>query len=251
MSFWDQALSKIYGSPASVSIIEGKWKSGKTDFALFLSVDELRDRLRVIREVATNIKTFNNETIYIDNFLDLETWMFKDKKPKIFIYDEAIKSTPSRRAMSEINTRWLKIVPELSKGKCHLIVITQEEEFTEKLFLHPTFVRATWRKLDRKTVDLIAPKIFKGIHRFHELPKTTVTFDPYLGAVWHLEPENQELTITDNDIKIALEYARGEKSHEIMQKYGLRYRSDLTHALKRAIKKLYNVALRVEGEKSS
>lgn len=245
MSFWDTCLKKhYYETPASLSLVEGKWKTGKTDFALFLSVDELKNRLGFIEEVASNVKTFNNETVYIDNFIDLEMWMFKNRKRKIFIYDEAIKATPSRRAMSEINTKWLQFVPELSKGKCHLIVVTQEPDYTEKLFLHPTFVRAHWIKRDLKTVDLIS-QYYKGVNRFHDLPKTSVNFDPYLIAVWKLEAE-VETKIVDEDIKIALDYAQGMRSHAIMQKYGLRYRNDLTLAVRRAISKLHQMYMRRE-----
>ncbi|MEM3389412.1 MAG: hypothetical protein QXQ64_02395 [Candidatus Bathyarchaeia archaeon] len=238
MTFWDECLFKHYReSPSSVSVIQGKWKTGKTDFALFLCVDELRDRLGVIKEVATNIKT-NGETVYINNFDDLEVWLFKNKDRKAFIFDEAIKSSPSRAAMSKINVRWLQYIPELSKARCHMFVITQEAQFTEKLFLHPTFVRAHWIKRDLKTVDLISP-FYKHICRFNELPKTKVEFDPYSIAVWQLEAADQ--AVVDNDIKIALEYARGERSHNIMRKYGLRYRSDLMIAIRRAIEKMYSV----------
>jgi hypothetical protein len=244
LPFWDECLLRHYkDTPASVSVIQGKWKTGKTDFALFLCVDELQDRLGIVKEVATNIKT-NGEAIFVNNFDDLEAWLFKNKERKAFIFDEAIKSSPSRAAMSKINVRWLQYIPELSKARCHMFVITQEAQYTEKLFLHPTFVRAHWIKRDLKTVDLISP-LYKEICRFSEIPQTRVKFDPYAVATWHLEATSLE--VVDNDIKIALEYARGKRSHEIMQKYGLRYRSDLMLTIRRAIEKMYNVYMRRGG----
>jgi len=246
LSLVDECLFKVYDSPASITVVMGKWKTGKTDFALRLAWDELKNRLGLIKHVASNVKT--DVLTYIDNFDDLALWMFQNRDRKAFIYDEAVKSTPSRRAMSQINTKWLEFVPELSKGRCHLIVVTQEEDFTEKLFLHPTFVRAKWVKLDKKVVDLIITGESE-IYRFSEIPPTTVQFDPYAIATWKLESETQSFNIIDNDIKIALDYAK-MGSREVMAKYGLRYRSDLTNAVKRGIAKLYNVVERVERKQT-
>lgn len=216
-------------------MVSGKWKKGKTDFALRLAKDELKDRLGIIREIGANIKTESEEIRYVDNFTDFELWLFGNKKRKMFLYDEAIKSTPSRRAMSQINTKWLEYVPELSKGRCHLVVITQEEAYTEKLFLHPTFVRAKWIKQDLKTVDLIISGKDQ-ILRFHNIPKTTVKFDPYRIAVWKLSKTTRR-TIEDRDIKIALEYADGESTWKLRDKYNVDAKI-ITRSIRRGVKKL-------------
>ncbi|MEM2971888.1 MAG: hypothetical protein QW270_05645 [Candidatus Bathyarchaeia archaeon] len=246
VSLLDSCLFKIYDSPASITVVRGKWKTGKTDFALRLAWDELKNRLGIITHVASNVKT--DVVHYIDNFDDFGLWLFQNRERKAFIYDEAVKSTPSRRAMSQINTKWLEYVPELSKGRCHLIVVTQEEDYTEKLFLHPTFVRAKWIKQEKTVVDLIISGELE-IHRFKNVPKTTVQFDPYAMALWKLESTTQSLNIVDNDIKIVLDYAKME-SKEVMAKYGLRFRSDLTRAVKHGINKLYDVMMRVERKQT-
>lgn len=246
VSLLDSCLFKIYDTPASITVVRDKWKTGKTDFALRLTWDELKNRLSIIKHVASNVQT--DKLQYINNFEDFELWLFQNRERKAFIYDEAVKSTPSRRAMSQINTKWLEFVPELSKGKCHLIVITQEEDYTEKLFLHPTFVRARWIKQEKTVVDLIISGE-QEIHRFRDVPKTTVQFDPYAIATWKMESETQTFNIIDNDIKIALDYAKME-SKEVMAKHGLRFRSDLTSAVKRGINKLYDVAVRVERKQT-
>ncbi len=247
----DQCLRKIYDSPASITIVTGKWKTGKTDFALRLAWDELKNRLNLIQHVASNVKT--DVVQYIDNFDDLAIWMFQNRQRKAFIYDEAVKSTPSRKAMSQVNTKWLEFAPELSKGRCHLIVVTQEPDFTEKLFLHPTFVRAQWVKVDKTVADLIITGE-SDIIRFEGIPKTTVQFDPYAIAVWKLNRrESFIFDVLDQDIKIALDYAN-MKSHEVMEKYGLTHRFQLKLAVQKAIKKMFNmlqtskVKASVEGE---
>lgn len=248
MSFWDECLSDHYRkTPASVSVITGKWKTGKSDFALFLAVDELRDRLNFVEEVGSNIQTDDPAVAYVDNFVDLDTWLFRDRKRKVFIFDEALKAAPSRSAMSKLNVKWMQYVPELSKARTHLFVITQEEAYMEKLFIHPTFIRARWVKKSLKTVDLISQLYHGDVCRFDDLPKSKVSFDPYCIATWQMEPTG-EAAIVDDDIRVAIEYANGGKTHEIMEKYGLKYRCDLTNAIRRALKKMYTVYQR--GERS-
>lgn len=248
MGFWDECLSDHYRkTPASVSVITGKWKTGKSDFALFLAVDELRDRLNFVEEVGSNIQTDDPAVAYVDNFVDLDTWLFRDRKRKVFIFDEALKAAPSRSAMSKLNVKWMQYVPELSKARCHLFVITQEEAYMEKLFIHPTFIRARWIKKSLKTVDLISQLYHGDVCRFDDLPKSKVSFDPYCIATWQMEPTG-EAAIVDDDIRVAIEYANGGKTHEIMEKYGLKYRCDLTNTIRRALKKMYTVYQR--GERS-
>jgi len=247
-SLLDRCLLQIYNTPASISVVSGKWKKGKTDFALRLAKDELKDRLGIIKLIGANIKTESEEIRYVDNFTDFELWLFGNKKRKMFLYDEAIKSTPSRRAMSQINTKWLEYVPELSKGRCHLVVITQEEAYTEKLFLHPTFVRAKWIKQDLKTVDLIISGKDQ-ILRFHNIPRTTVKFDPYRIATWKMETENL-MQIEDEDIQIVFDYAN-LSSDQIVKKYPfLHTRRDVMLRMKRGIRKiqrLFNSSVKRSG----
>lgn len=251
MTFWDECLLKHYkDTPASVSVISGKWKTGKSDFSLFLAVDELRDRLGVIKEVGSNIKTDDTTIAYINNFVDLETWLFRNRDRKVFIFDEALKAAPSRSAMSKLNVKWMQFVPELSKARCHLFVITQEEAYMEKLFIHPTFIRARWVKRTLKVVDLISQLYHGEVCRFNDIPKSKVSFDPYCIATWQMEP-TREAVIIDDDVKIAIEYANGGKSHDIIEKYGLKYRCELTNAIRRALKKMYAVYVRGERGETS
>jgi hypothetical protein len=248
---WESVLRRIYGGPASVTTVSGPWKTGKTDFALHLT-EELK-RLGLIYVAGANIQCFkdNNCEIqdesqikYIDNFGTLENWMFSGNR-KAMLYDEAITSTPSRRAMSEINTHWLKIIPELSKGRMHLIVITQEESITEKVFFHPTFHMASWEKIRlskynpqfRKMVKLRASKFIPKPIIFKNLPPTKIIFDPFRSATWRLAP--QETDIMDDDLKILFDYGQGVSSDEIVKRYPfLHNRRDVTMYMRRGIKKL-------------
>ena len=120
-----------------------------------------------------------------------------------------------------------------------LVVITQEEAYTEKLFLHPTFVRAKWIKQDLKTVDLIISGKDQ-ILRFHNIPRTTVKFDPYRIATWKLSKTTRR-TIEDRDIKIALEYAEGKSSYQLKDKYGTDAKG-ITRSIRKGIQNLARLA---------
>ena len=251
VSRWVSSLRKVYGGPASVTTVSGPWKTGKTDFAIHLT-EELK-RLGLIFVAGANVQCFKDNLCedqdesqiqYIDNFVSLESWMFSGNR-KAFVYDEAITSTPSRRAMSGMNTEWLKIIPELSKGRMHLIVVTQEESITEKVFFNPTFHIASWEKIQtsprnpqyRKMVRLKASKLISKPLKFLNLPPTKIIFDPFRSATWRMSPP--EMDIMDDDLKILFDYGNGESTDNIVLKYPqLKTRKDVTNHMRRGIKKL-------------
>jgi len=250
-SKWVSSLRKVYGGPASVTTVSGPWKTGKTDFAIHLT-EELK-RLGIIYVAGANVQCFKDKNCedpdeslikYIDNFVSLEAWMFSGNR-KAFVYDEAITSTPSRRAMSGMNTEWLKIIPELSKGRMHLIVVTQEESITEKVFFNPTFHIASWEKIQtsprnpqyRKMVRLKASKLISKPLKFLNLPPTKIIFDPFRSATWRMSPP--EMDIMDDDLKILFDYGNGVSTDNIVLKYPqLKTRKDVTNHMRRGIKKL-------------
>lgn len=240
-------LKRIYGTPASVTVIEGAWKTGKTDFALFLA--ERLKEYGVINRIASNVQCFktkrrketdDSRVLYIDNFVEQRMWMFTRYR-KVFIYDEAIKSSPSRRAMSRMNTEWQKVVPELSKGRMHLIVITQLEEITEKTFLHRVFKRAHWKKVQlakthsqfRKMVKLRSVYSPYTI-TFRSLPPTSIPFDPYRSATWKMEPDIDALSGIPFEIQILFEFCDGTSSDALVKKYEqFRYRYEVLRTVRK------------------
>lgn len=257
---WDSSINAIYrDSPASISIVEGDWKQGKTDFALHLAVDELKDCRALVSRVAANIRCFSDAEChipdtsrveYIDNF-DLLRVFIASAGRKVFIYDEALKNTPSKRAMTTLNAEWLKIVPELSKGGdksrpggCHLFVLTQEDSLTEKLFLHPTFKTAKWKKITlhpinpqfRKMVRL-SSKLLKRKMTFRNIPATSVNFNPFLSASWSLHPSELQITAFPLDLQVVMEYAKGWSTETIQKAHPeeLKDRKDVTRKLRKGM----------------
>lgn len=247
---WEYCLKVIYGQPASITVVDGEWKTGKTDLGLHIA--EECKRLGLISKIASNIMCWEDpqrlipskKVLYIDNFVDLNAWMFSGYR-KMFIYDEAIKMTPSRRAMSQLNTKWLEVIPELSKGRMHLVVITQELKYTESSFLHPTFVRGHWHKISlpkshpqfRKMVKLYT-ELLPEIYTFKGLPPTKIGFDPYRSATFSLAPETSQLENLSLELKVAYDYAKGLSTDAIVDKYkpDIRDRTQATRELRKGIK---------------
>lgn len=203
---WEYCLTRIFKLPASIVLIIGDWKTGKTDFSLKL-YEELM-RLEIIKKGATNIITEDSDIQLIQDMPSLKSWMFGDNISKLFIYDESITATPKRRAMSKLNVAWLKeIIPELSKGKGKLLVISQELDFTESVFYHPTFLRGMFRKINKKTATLNSPLLKKEM-TFFDIPRTTLSFDPFRIAIFRAEKILDTSKMTEQE-KVASLYTQG------------------------------------------
>lgn len=210
-----QILHRVYGSPASITKIKGHWKTGKTDFALLLS--EITRQEGIIHDVASNIDTKGSgEVEFINDFTKFDYWLFKDNRRKLYLYDEVIESAPGRRAMSALNVGWLKRIPQLSKGKCHLVVIIQAEDMADSVFSLRTFNRGIWIKLDKTTV------VWRGIYaskalKILSIPKTSIIFDPYLPATFSLEDTTLNFSLLPETLKVLVLYG-DNKSFETIQR---------------------------------
>lgn len=259
MSLYHKVLNSIYDTPAGVTIIRGRWKTGKTDFALML-YEHLR-KTGLVNKGAGNVQLFEDpecntpstkDMEYIDNFAMLKAWMFKDTHRKLFIYDEAMKNAPSKKAMTILNSEWQRVIPELSKGKVQLFAITQEESMTEKIFGHPTFCVARWEKIDvshknpqyRKMVK-VSSKGLKDKLFFRNITPTSLYFNPYRSAEWTMEPKNLNIKDLSIDLQIAFAYAEGQSTYEIQRTFDLRERTTVVRSIRKVLKsyqKSYNVA---------
>lgn len=224
------------------------WKTGKTNIALRLSEDMIHFGL--IELVGTNIKIKETEHFkFIEDMQTLKKFHYDDPnnpKHKVFIFDEAGKLAVKRGAMRKENVEWMKFIPELSKGRMKLIVITQAEFLTDSLFTQTEFTRATITAYHHDTYgysisiesELIKPN-FLYINKF---PKTSITYSPYEGAEWYLEArtmikERQFLLCCE----IAYEYGVKDKSTTIIaneRKWDSRRK--VTRLLKRHLRHTFN-----------
>lgn len=207
-------LKRLYGKPASVTLITGLWKTGKTDWGLKLT--ELTQELNLIKEFAGNVETVNSYIQFINDFRGFDLWAYSNRHPKMFLYDEAVESSPRRKAMSSINVGWVQRIPQLSKGKIHLIVLVQEENLADSIFLNPTFLRGIWRKLEKTTLKFDARWLETSLKWFN-IPRTKIQFDPYLGATFKLENPQLQFDMLPMPLKVLELYAKGNSFTDIQR----------------------------------
>jgi hypothetical protein len=196
LNLWEGSLKTIFDLPASVVIIEGDWRQGKTDFSLFIA-QEL-ERLHIIKKFASNVRLSDppENFSYIDNMNKLKRWSWSDKLSKLMIYDEGTSSTPKRRAMSKLNVEWLTYLPQLSKGNVKLIAICQETKYFDSVFYDTIFCRALFHKINKKTAYLTSKLIDYPRIEFTDIPKSRLNFDPFNIA--QFDPEGK-IALEDGD----------------------------------------------------
>lgn len=197
------SLHKLFDHPA-VILIGGIWKSGKTDFALFIA--ETLQKLNIIREVASNIDTKDHFPMITD-LLSLRQWLYGSNKNKLYIFDEANIHLTSRRAMSGKNTEVLRLFGEVSKAHARMIFIAQNLLRVDKELLDETWVRGVFIKRNLKKADLISHLIRKKFS-FKNIPRTSIPFDPYAVAPFTQQPQGN-LYFKDTDLQILWDWSNG------------------------------------------
>lgn len=229
-------LNYLYNKPASVTMIASPaigWKTGKSDWGLKLT--EFTKQLGIIREFAGNIETKDSEIKFIQDFPNFDFWMLQNHTPKMFLYDEAIESSPKRSAMSSLNVGWVRRIPQLSKGHCHLIVIAQTAELADSIFQFPTFYRGTWIKLNLKTLVLRAPWLDKQT-LWKNVPRTNINFDPYQGATFKMEGSSMAFDMLPLPLKVLNMYGQGKSFTDIQKELSIDHPNTVKRKLMQACK---------------
>lgn len=186
-------------------LIGGKWKLGKTDFALYIA--ETLQKIKLINKVASNIDTQN---VYpqITDLVTLKSWLYETKFLKLYILDEANLHLQKRRWMTSKNVGLIKLLPEISKAHARMIIVAQEIFEIDNILTNPTWVRGIFIKEKLKKTRVIS-SLLPHEFVFHNVPKTTVPFDPYSMAPL---TENPDITniFKDKDYNTMFEWAKGK-----------------------------------------
>lgn len=189
-----QLLKKIFDHEAIIVIIKGYWKTGKTNVGLRLIEDLIE--IGIISIAGTNIKIQSNEFLkYIEDFPALRRFHYDDPikpKSKVFVFDEAGKLAVRRGAMRKMNVEFMKFIPELSKGKMKLIVITQSENLTDSIFTETEFTKATITTHKTRefgySISVMSELLDRPMYFINRFPKTNIQYSPYESAEFFLEP---------------------------------------------------------------
>lgn len=199
--------------------------------------------LGIISNVASNVETKSPPELspvhFIDNFYTFDMWLYSDSQRKMFLYDEVVESAPSRGAMTSLNVGWVRRIPQLSKGRCHLVAITQEENLGDSVFINPSFNRGTWKKLQKTVVQFHSSYLGGDYFEFGNLPKTTIGFDPYHPASFHMENPSEFLFSDSIPLKVLALYGKGlslGKIAEELKVSGVNPRQSVLRELRKGIR---------------
>lgn len=179
-------LTRLMRHPAPIIIVGGKPDSGKTDFALHMAERSLERKM--IDEVGTNIKVFDDRFLRISSVKGLETWFFFSKLRKLFLFDEASSHIDRRNPLSKINKGMRHVGFKVRKGHGKIIIITQRFKDVESTFDDPDLTVCKIKKLSRTTALLKSP-LFPEILNITDIPATIIKFDTYDIAPFTLEEE--------------------------------------------------------------
>lgn len=96
------------------------------------------------------------------------------------------------------------MIPQPSKGKCKIIVITQTEECTDSVFYNLVFLRGMIEKYSPKTAKLRSPLIAEAEFIVENIPGTSFRFDPFLHATFKADGDFEADT-EDQDLNMLYE----------------------------------------------
>jgi len=238
---WSQVLRTIFDHEAIIVIIKGNWKTGKT--GLSLAIMEYLLKMGLIELGATNIEIEETDKIkMITDMPTLKEWHFDhptNPKNKAYVFDESGKLTSRRSAMSKNNRAWFEFIPELSKGRCKLIVVTQSEYLTDSIFSNTQFTKAhftTFKYGNRYDVK-VESELFRDMPSvyFRRFPKCEIKYAPYASARFELERRDYKTLFLCCDI--ARDYGVKDKSTTVIaNERGFTSRVQVTRLLKRHIR---------------
>ncbi len=242
MSFIDNIFKKIFNHEAIIVVIKGFWKHGKTNVGLKI-VEHLFE-LGIIQIAGTNIKIKETDKIkYVEDFETLKEFHYdhpRNPKHKAFIFDEAGKLAGKRRAMNKVNVGWMEFIPELSKGRMKLIVITQAQFLTDSIFVDTQFTKAiiTAHKHGESnySISIESELLDYPIVHINKFPKCITKYSPYESAEWFIEKRIKEERLLLCCIVARLYGIENKSSNKIMLELNLRSRLEVMNLLKRHIK---------------
>lgn len=221
---WEAILRVFFDLPACVILLIGDWKVGKTDFSLRLAEDLYT--IGIIKKAFGNIEASpSNKTkcpyTFLNDLESMKAFTFRDKMPKLGIYDESLTSTPSRKAMSKLSIELaFGLIPQLSKGKAKFLVLSQTDEYQDSVFYNTAFLKGVIEKISLTKAVFRSTYLNDGEFYVKDIPRTTFGFDPYLTSVLKLKPDINSDNWEDNK-KMLLDYSKGKTYTKIAKKYNV------------------------------
>jgi hypothetical protein len=213
---FDMCVKAFFDQPATMILIVGDWKTGKTDFSLLLAERMLK--LGIVQKVASNIETKGDNTItFISDLPTLKDWLYGDRTRKLYIFDEAGLHVHRRRSMSAKNIAILTLMPEISKAHARLILILHNLEALDKELTSTVWCKGLIEKDNKyhaRFISFTKPLLNEEFSmEFYPVPRTNIPFDPYAIAPFKLtRPTQIPLSLKDKELQILWEWSVNNKS---------------------------------------
>jgi hypothetical protein len=206
-----------------VVLIGGTWKTGKTDFSLWLSEKLMKTEYKLqkdckknftlVNDVSSNIDT-NGVYPLISDLVTLRQWLYSNNHRKLYIFDEASEHLPCTRAMSSKSVGIKAIIPQVSKAHGRMIIVGHNLLKIDKEMLNETWCKGIFFKWALHQATLISnllPKPFDIV----DIPPTTITFDPYILAPFTEKPYSKDVFFKEEDKQLLWRWVNGESCQQL------------------------------------
>lgn len=219
------------GNDSHFMVIEGRKKSGKTDFGLDLLYRATK--LGIFKRVGSNIQDLGNTPVPFDFITDLET--LKEtcegyNKPYLFLFDEMGKSLPRRQPLVKLNVKFLNHLQVIRKYKLSIIGCAIGQNIDSGI-MNATHLDGYIKRFDRYNKD--KARYYDFIDHewlpFYNIKRTPIKFNEYKVAVFtYQKPYNPSPFLTQEYNKL-WQWAQGKtirsldlrvkEFHRILRKY--------------------------------
>jgi hypothetical protein len=201
-----------------IIFIDGRKKSGKTDFALKLAEYCYEHDLR--KHVATNIKT---ESYMIEKQVSdlptLKEWLLTKGK-KTYVLDEAGKSLGRKRFMTNLSNEIMSIIQLIRHYDALLIGIAPSAAFVDSTFFNTDILDARIHKKNQQTARLKDILHRKSI-TLSNIQRTSIKFDSKDVADFTLQKKFRLEDLKDC-CKVAQIYGETKSYKAVTEKLGLK-----------------------------
>lgn len=144
-------IQKVFKQECSSTFIDGRRRSGKTNFALLLLEDALS--LGLIDKVATNINIKQDGFEQIPYYDDLEEWA-RTKGMKGYLLDEIGKHLNRVRFMTELSKLIFDVIQLAGHYDLHILGCCPTEGLVDKLFLNTDILDLKIKKRSRQVATI-------------------------------------------------------------------------------------------------
>lgn len=213
-NYTGETIFRVLFRVPGVVLIEGEGKIGKTDCGLWLTeqllvipIRENEHLVSSVDDIATNIDTKGRYT-QISDSINLKQWMYSNNHRKCYVMDEANEYLTNLRVMSSLNVGFTRLLPQVTKAHCRMIIIGHDFQGIDKNILRHAWCKGMIRKTSLKTAEVISI-LLPRIYSLKNIPRTNVKFDPYAIAPFTEKPEGKTY-FKDTDKQLLWDWSNGK-----------------------------------------